>query len=97
MAVIMCYRCDRTIDLDWDCTPVTKLDLPTLDAPEGEYVCETCLSERELKQLNGEWTYTCQSCGKEQEESLHDNKYCLKCFDDIGDAQRLAVEYRRER
>jgi len=55
MSVIICCRCDRMIDLDYDCTPVTKSELPQLDVKsEFDWVCETCLSVRELDILNGE-------------------------------------------
>jgi len=55
VSVIKCYRCDRLIDLDFDCTPITKAELPLLDVEsEFDWVCEFCLSVRELDLLNGE-------------------------------------------
>jgi len=56
MAVVRCCRCERMIDLDYKSNEVfTQYEIPTLDVGnEFDYVCELCLTVRELEILEKE-------------------------------------------
>ena len=50
MAVVMCNRCDKLIDLDWFVDEVvTKDQVPSLDGTI--FVCVDCLTDKEWQQL----------------------------------------------
>lgn len=51
MSIVICYRCNRRIDLDEDCEVCTKNEILGLDVPDGEFVCFDCLTDEEADRL----------------------------------------------
>lgn len=43
MAIVMCQRCDRVVDLDWNSEAIEWFD--------DEPVCDNCLTEEELDKI----------------------------------------------
>ena len=51
MGVVICVRCDRMIDLDFDCEVFTNDQIPGLTKDASDWVCFSCLTDDEAEKL----------------------------------------------
>jgi len=51
MGVVRCSRCDRFIDLDYDCEVYTNDQIPFLCKDDSDWVCFDCLTDVEAERL----------------------------------------------
>lgn len=74
MSIVRCERCDRYIDLDYDCEVFSKEEIPILDVKGCDMVCFGCLSEEEANALDS----ICPECGEQRADDVR-VKHGMKC------------------
>ena len=52
MSVIICDRCGKMIDMDYNCEVFTNAELPGIAKNDYDFVCFDCLTDEEAEKLD---------------------------------------------